>query len=154
VFKWCVLLLLALTLGWKLAVRPSDSGELKEKEAQRKIAEFLVRQHFTVAVSDKMVEGQPAIRATAGTCRMLVAKSPANGWDRDQIHRHATAADQVFVVFAGRIYAEQPTWLTVPDFLWARFRRELGLKAQPTPVLAVIASTSCAAERLPWNELG
>ena len=155
--KWGVLLLLPLTLGWKLAVRPGDSGELKEKETQLKIAEFLVRQRFAVAISEKMDEGhlgQPAIRATAGACRLLVAKSPSMGWDRDLIRRYATAADRVFVVFAGKIYAEQPTWLTVSDFLWARFRRELGMNAQPTPALAVIATPSCAAERLPWNELG
>src|SRR5262249_46837352 len=103
---------------------------------------------------EKMQEGQPAIRATAGACRLLVAKSPPMGWDRDLIRRHATAADRVFVVFAGRTYAEQPTWLTVPDFLWARFRRELGMNAQPTPVLAVIATTTCAGGRLPWEEVG
>jgi hypothetical protein len=156
VFKWGVLLLLLLllfTLGWKLAVRPGDSWELKEKETQLKVAEFLVRQRFIVAVSEIVHEGEPMIRATAGACRMLVVKSPALGWDRDLIRRQATAGDQIFVVFAGRIYAEQPTWLTVPDFLWARLRRELGANAQPTPVLAVIATTSCAAERLPWNEL-
>ena len=45
-----------------------------------------------------------------------------------------SAADTIFVVFGGRIYAEQPTWLTVSDYLWARFRRELGLKAEATPV--------------------
>lgn len=155
VLKWGLILLLPLTLAWKLAVRPGDSGELTErKETQLKVAEFLVRQHFAVASSEKMAEGRPAIRATAGACRMLVAKSPALGWDRDMIRRNATVADEVFVVFAGKIYAEQPTWLTVPDFLWARFRRELGVNAQPTPVWAVIATTSCAAERLPWNELG
>jgi len=154
VLKWGVLLLLPLTLGWKLAVRPGDSGELKEKETQLKIAEFLVRQRFAVAISEKMDEGQPAIRATAGACRLLVAKSPSMGWDRDLIRRYATAADRVFVVFGGKIYAEQLTWLTVSDFLWARFRRELGMNAQATPALAVIATPSCAAERLPWNELG
>ena len=156
VLKWGVLLLLLFTLGWKLAVRPGDSGELKEKEkeTQVKIAEFLVRQRFAVAVSEKMDEGRPAIRATAGACRLLVAKSPALGWDRDMIRRNATLADEVFVVFAGRVYAEQPTWLTVSDFLWARLRRELGVNAQPTPVWAGIATTTCAAERLPWKELG
>jgi hypothetical protein len=154
VLKWGVLLLLPLTLGWKLAVRPGDSGELKENETQLKIAEFLVRQRFAVAAPEKVQEGQPVIRATAGPCRLLVAKSPSMGWDRDLIRRYATAADRVFVVFAGRTYAEQPTWLTVSDFLWARFRRELGMNAQPTPVLAVIATTACAAERLPWKELG
>jgi hypothetical protein len=153
--KWSVLLLLLpLTLGWKLAVHPINSGEFKEQQAHLKVAEFLVRQHFAVAVSEQVLEGRPAIRATAGACRMLVAKSPALGWDRDLIRRNATVADEVFVVFAGRVYAEQPTWLTVPDFLWARFQRELGMSAEPTPVFAIIATTSCAAERLPWNELG
>jgi hypothetical protein len=153
VLKWGVLLLLPLTLGWKLAVRPGDSGELKEKETQLKVTEFLVRQRFAVAVSEKMAEGQPAIRATAGACRILVAKSPALGWDRDMIRRNATAADEIFVVFAGKVYTEQPTWLTVSDMLWSRFKRELGLKAEPAPLFAVIATPPCAAERLPWKEL-
>ena len=86
---------------------------------------------------------------------MLVIKSSFDGSDRDRImRRHATAADTVFVVFGGRIYAEQPTWLTVSDFLWARFRRELGLRAEATPVFVVIATKGCEAERLPWSELG
>jgi hypothetical protein len=153
-FKWFVLLLLLpVTLGWKLAVRPGDSGEFTEKAAQLKVAEFLVQQHFVVAVSEQADEGQPMIRATAGMCRMLIAKSPAIGSDRDVIRRHGTAADRVFVVFRGRVYAEQPTWLTVSDFLWSRFQRELGMKAQAAPLFAVIATTNCEAERLPWNEL-
>jgi hypothetical protein len=156
VLKWFVLLLLPLTLGWKLAVRPADPGELGQidKDAQRKVADFLVRQHFTIAVADKMEEGQPAVRATAGVCRILVAKSPAMGWDRDLIRRYATAEDQVFIVFRGGVYAEQPTWLTVSDSLWSRFRRELGFKAEASPILAVIAARNCEAERLPWHELG
>ena len=153
-FKFAVLLLLPLTLGWKLAVRPTDSGEAKERDIQLKIADFLVRQHFRVVRSEKVEEGEPTIRATAGACRMSIAKSPAMGWDRDLIRRHATAGDEIFVVFRGRIYSEQPTWLTVSDFLWSRFQRELGLKAEAAPLFAVIASATCAAERLPWKELG
>ncbi len=151
--KWGILILLPLTLGWKLVVRPVDSGEFK-RQPQLEVAEFLVRQHFVVAVSEQVQEGHPAIRATAGACRMLIAMSPALGWNRDVIRRDATVADRVFVVFAGKIYEEQPTWLTVPDFLWARFKRELGLKAEAAPLFAVIATTTCAAERLPWKELG
>jgi hypothetical protein len=156
VLKWFVLLLLPLTVGWKLAVRPADPGELGriEKDAQRKVADFLFRQHFAIAVTDKMEEGHPAVRATAGFCRILVAKSSAMGSDRDLIRRYVTAEDRVFVVFRGGIYAEQPTWLTVSDSLWSRFRRELGFKIEASPVLAVIATRNCEAERLPWNELG
>ena len=94
------------------------------------------------------------IRAAAGACRMLVANSNPIAWDRDVIRRNATVADRVFVVFRGRTYKEPPTWLTVPYYLWSRLQRELGLRVQAAPLLAVIATASCDAERLPWSELG
>jgi hypothetical protein len=155
VFKLSIALLLPLTLAWKLSVRPGDPAELaqNDKAAQLRIAEFLTRQHFSVAVADSVPEGQPSIRASAGACRLLVAKSPATGWDRDVLRRHATGDDRMFVVFRGKIYDQQPTFLTVSDYLWARFRRELGLGGAASPVLAIIATAICDAKELPWREL-
>jgi hypothetical protein len=83
---------------------------------------------------------------------MLVANSNPIAWDRDLVRRNATVADRVFVVFRGRTCKEQPTWLTVPYFLWSRLQRELGLRLQAAPMLAVIATPSCDADRLPWSE--
>jgi hypothetical protein len=155
--RWLVLLVLLLlaTLGWKLSVRPADLAEIQEQEkaAQHRIADFLVRHNFVVAASERMHEGRPTIRASAGECRLLIARSPALAWDRDVIRRQATASDRVFIVFRGRVYAEQPTWLTVTDKLWSRVRRELGFGGQETPVFAVIATASCNAERLPWDQI-
>jgi hypothetical protein len=62
-------------------------------------------------------------------------KSPALGWDRDLVRRYANAEDQVFVVFRGRIYSDQPTFRTVLDTLWSRFLRELGFGAWPSRYL-------------------
>jgi hypothetical protein len=149
-----LLVLLPLTLGWKLAVRPGGTSVLSEREVQRSAADFLARQRFAVAAVPNPEEGQPMLRAEAGLCRIIVVHSPSLGWDRDLVRRHATADDQVFVVFRGRIFDEQPTFLTVSNFLWARLRIELGLDAQASPVFAVVATKSCAAERLPWDELG
>jgi hypothetical protein len=158
VLRWFLLILLVITLGWKVvAVQPDDySGfEKKEADGKRKIAEFLVHQHFTAFVPEETITDLPVVRATAGPCRMLVIKSSYDGSDHDRIVRgYASATDTVFVVFGGRIYAEQPTLLTVSDFLWARFRRQLGLRVEARTVLVVIATKSCEAERLPWNELG
>jgi hypothetical protein len=152
--KWSFFVLLLLTtLGWKLAVQFSASDS-EEENVYLKVADFLVRQHFTVSVSKKLEEGEPAIRATAGTCRILVSQGTFEGWHRERIERYATPADAVFVVFDGKIYTQQPTWLTVPNYLWAKFRRELGLRVNAKPVFFVIAPKSCAAERLPWGELG
>jgi hypothetical protein len=151
VLKWSLLvLLIALTLGLKW------TGHVREpnvKDAQLRVAEFLVRQHFTVVRSAEAKEGEPTVRATAPACRMLVIKSPVVGWDRDTVRRHATAADRILVVFRGKVYEDPPSWLIVPDWLWSRLRRELGLKFETNPVFTVIAATSCAAEQLPWHEL-
>jgi hypothetical protein len=150
VLKWSLLVLaLTLTLGSKLIVRP-DLRAPGAKDVQQTVAEFLGRQRFTVAMPDRTGD---MIRASAGPCRILVANSNPIAWDSDAIRRSATAADRVFVVFRGRTYEDQPTWLTVPYFLWSRLKRELGLPAQTAPLLSVIATASCGAERLPWSEL-
>ena len=149
-----MLVLFPLSFGWKLAVQRDGAGGLVDRDDYLKVAEFLVRQRFSVSVAEKLEAGQPKIQATAGPCRVLVAKSGSEGSDRDRIRGYATAADTVFVVFGGRTYAEQPTWLTTFDWLWSKFRRELGFNAHATPIFVVIATKSCGAERLPWHQLG
>jgi hypothetical protein len=153
VLKWFALaIVVLLSLGWKVAVS-HDWLEKKEADGQRKIADFLFRQHFTV-VSEKATIDLPVIRANAGACQMRVIEASYDGSDRDRIRRYASSIDTVFVVFDGRTYPDQPTLQTVSHYMWARFRRQLGLRAEATPVLFVIAKKSCEAERLPWNELG
>ena len=152
--KWFVLVvLLAFSLGWKVAARSIAGEQPTERNIQVAVAEFLARQHFDVSMLERVEEGKPAIAASSGSCRILVAKSPALGWDRDLIRRYADAEDRIFVVFRGRIYSDQPTFLTVFDALSSRFQHELGFKASPNPVLAIVARTSCEAERLPWDRL-
>ena len=150
--KWFLILALPLTLGLKLVVRP-DRSVASAADVQQTVAEFFLRQRFTVALPDRTGEGQYMLRASAGPCRILVANSDPIAWDSDAIRRNAMAADRVFVVFRGRIYKDPPTWLTVPYFLWSRLERELGLRAQAAPLLSVIATASCSAEQLPWSEL-
>jgi hypothetical protein len=151
--KWLLLPLLALTLGWKLAARPSDVIALEAKDRQLQVSDFLIRQHFSVVAVDKIQEGQPQIRANAGECRILIAQSPATRSDRDLLRRFAAADDHVFVVFHGSVYGDMPTWLAVADSLWGRFRRQLGIGGQGSLVLTVIATKICEAERLPWEQL-
>jgi hypothetical protein len=153
VLKWFLILALPLTLGSKLVVRP-DTSAPNVAEVQQKVAAFLGRQHFTVALTNQPGEGMPLLRAGAGACRILVVNSHPIAWDRDAIRRNATVADRVFVVFRGRTYKEQPTWLTVPYYLWSRLQREVGLGSHSAPLLSIIATASCDAERLPWDELG
>ena len=150
--KWFLILALPLTLGLKLVLRP-DLSVASETDVQQKVAEFFRRQHFAVALADRTAEGQYMLRASAGPCRILVARSDPMAWDSAAIRQNATDGDRVFVVFRGTTYEDQPTWLTVPYFLWSRFERELGMRAEAAPLLSVIATAGCGAERLPWSEL-
>ena len=151
--KYLVLLvLLSFTLAWKVIARATPDERPPDRSVQVRVAEFLVRQHFSVSILERAEEGKPAITASSGSCRILVIRSPALGWDRDLIRRYADAEDQVFVVFRGRVYADQPTFRTVFDTLWSRFLRELGFRRWPSPVLGVVARTGCEADRLPWNK--
>jgi len=146
--KWLVLLLLPLSLGWKLAVHPDYTDDLTDK-----VATFLSGHGFKVVVGKIQMPGAPYIIATRGGCQILVARPSYRGSDDDMIRRRASATDRVLIVFGGKVYTEQPTWLTVPDYLWAKFLGELGFKPHPASLIAVIAQKSCDAERLPWSEL-
>jgi hypothetical protein len=144
--------LLSLTLAWKVIARAIPDGEPPDRNTQVRLAEFLSRQHFNVSMLERAEEGKPAVTASSGSCRILVIKSPALGWDRDLIRRYAEAEDQIFVVFRGRIYSDQPTFQTVLDALSSRFLRELGFGTWPSPIFAVVARKSCDADRLPWDK--
>jgi hypothetical protein len=135
-------------------VRSFQPSEPQEKIIENKVEQFLVRNHFSVVGSREVVFGLQLVEAAAGGCRMSIALSASRGWHRDLIRGLTTPADRTFVVFGGKIYREQPMWLTVSDFLWSKFLGELGLKTYPAPVINVIASPICDAERLPWNDLG
>ena len=146
--KWSIVLLLPLTLAWKVAVGPDDASDL-----ELEIVKFLRNRQFDVTSTSEMMNYMPVIHASSGSCRMLVAKIVPDGSSRDLIGDLATANDRVFIVFRGRIYAQQPILFTVLHYLWSRFLRELGLVRHITPVLAVVATTCCDAEQLQWDVL-
>jgi hypothetical protein len=146
-------LLLPLTLGWKVFVHSNDSSDPNET-SEAKVAGFLVSHQFSLVGMEKMTGEMPVVRATAGACRMLVALASPRGWHRDMLRTLAEPSDRTFVVFRGSVYSEQPMFLTITYFLWSKFLSQLGLKVNARPVLAVIATKDCDAERLPWRDLG
>jgi hypothetical protein len=146
--KWFIALLLPVTLGWKLTVHPDDPSELNDS-----LVEFFARHHFDVLVTEDNMGQSPVIQATAGACRLLAGKISSDGDNSQLPHRFATPTDDIFVVFRGRVYPAQPTSLTAVSDLWSRFLRETGLVRHQTSVIAIVASTTCDAEQLPWYEL-
>lgn len=98
--------------------------------------------------------GRPTIQAIAGVVAYSSPKFLRSVGLAMCFAAMATASDDVSFVFRGEVYRDHPTWLTVPNSLWARFRRELGFEVHSSAVFGVIAAQSCDAERLPWKELG
>ena len=138
--------MLLVALGWKIAIQPDDPNYLKED-----LIKFLERNHFDVV--DEMVNYTPIIRATTASCHLQIGRLTPDGSNRDLIRHIAAGTDRSFVVFRGAVYAQQPVLLTVLNYLWSRFLRELGLIRHIAPVITVTVNSSCNAERLPWSEL-
>jgi hypothetical protein len=145
--KWSVIVLLPLTIGWKLAGKPENPAEI-----QNSIVEFLTKQQFDVGVTDEMMEYMGIINARSRLCQLRVARVSPLGHQTDLVRQASTTSERTFYVFRGTVYPEQPVRLTVASYLWFRFLRELGLVSRVPPVLAVV--TSCDAEQLPWSALG
>jgi NAD-dependent oxidoreductase involved in siderophore biosynthesis len=150
-FKWFIAILLPLTLAWKLVGigYAEDTTDLKNK-----IVEVLLRRQYEVATSDHVLRTILLIRATKGSCRLVIAKASAFGDDRDYIrHLAGSAAETTFIVFRGKVYAEQPVWATALSELWWHLLRKCGFSRRVPAVLAVAATTACAAQQLPWSEV-
>jgi hypothetical protein len=145
--KWSLVLLLPLTLCWKLAVALKPNEPTKADP----IVEFLAQHQFSVVVGEEILYGSPVITASSGECRLLVAKISPLGDSIDEVQSLATKTDRTFIVFRGSIYNTQPLLLTFLNYVWFRSLSRLGLVSHIPPVLAVVSS--CDAEQLPWGEL-
>jgi hypothetical protein len=147
-FKLVVALLLALTVGWKVALGLTDYSDDNFKPM---LIEFLVRHHFAVSEA-KDTDFMSTLKAVAGDCRLLVTRADAQGANRDIIQDFVSPGDDLFFVFRRAIYTSLPTRTTVTEQYWSRFLRKMGFEHPDTPILAVVASARCNAERLPWYE--
>jgi hypothetical protein len=139
---------LLLTLGWKIAIQPDDQNYLKED-----LINFFERNDFDVVVTDEIVNYTRIIRATTASCQLQIARLTPDGSNQNLVQHFFAGADRSFVVFRGKVYAQQPVFWTILTYLWTRFLREFGLIRHITPVIAVAANSACNAERLPWGEL-
>ena len=146
--KFSLILLLPLTLAWKLAValKPNDLAE-----STNTIVAFLARQQFSVVTENEMLDGLSVITARSSGCRLLGIRISPLGDLTHQVESLATDADRTFVVFRGVIYSKQPVLLTTVNYLWFTSLRRLGLVSQIPLVIAVISS--CDTEGLPWDTL-
>ena len=143
--KWFIALLLPITLAWKASVVAHEDPN----EFASEIIQFLSHQAFDVVLTE--LDSMPVVQATSGSCRILIVQVEPDGSTQDLVHDLTTTGDHVFIIFRGRVYAQQPVLLTVTDTLWSRSLRKLGLMRRIAPVIAAVANASCNIEELPWK---
>jgi hypothetical protein len=144
--KWMLIVLIPLTIGWKLMLKPEDPVEI-----QNAIAVFLAEQKFEVVVSDENLEYMHIVDARSPSCHLRVARVSPLGHEADLIRRLNELNGRTYFVFRRVVYSDQPVYLTVVNYIWFRFLRELGFVSRVPPVLAVVAS--CETDQLPWSML-
>jgi hypothetical protein len=142
-----LVLLLLLTLGWKLAVRPIDPNKTRDA-----IVEFLARHGFNVATTQPVILQIPvAVDARSSACKLVVGIISPYGFNIDFFRHLSGATDRMFFVFRGMVYKQQPVLLTSVTHLTFKLLHNVGLVSGIPPVLAVLSP--CDAEQLPWAEL-
>jgi hypothetical protein len=148
IFRWFLAAVLALSVSWKFAI--SSDREDRTKDI---IVNFLTSNHFEVSSTDQIANSFPVLRATSHSCTLQIVRLAPNGADRDLFRHISLGADRTFVVFRGKVYAQQPIWWTLLDDIWSRHLREIGLSKRVAAVFGIAARSSCQAEQLPWDEL-
>ena len=144
--RWAILILLPLTIAWKLAVKRENPIEI-----QNAIVEFLANQQFDITVTKETMHYMPIIEASSASCSLRVMRVSPLGNEVDVVHSFAGSTDHIFFVFRRSVYTQQPVWLTRTSYLWFKFLVQLGLVSRIPPVIAV--ASSCNAEQLPWSVL-
>jgi hypothetical protein len=144
--RWSILILLPLTIAWKLAVKRENPIEI-----QNAIVEFLANQQFDVTVTNETTYYMPIIEASSASCSLRVMRVSPLGAEANFVHSFGGSTDRIFFVFRRSVYTEQPVRLTTASYLWFRFLFKLGLVSRTPPVIAV--ASSCNAEQLPWSVL-
>ena len=78
--KWCFVLILLLSVAWKIAIPPDNPNDLKDA-----LVEFLERNHFSTVLTDEIINDTPIIQATSASCHLQIARLTPDGSNRDLI---------------------------------------------------------------------
>jgi hypothetical protein len=141
--------LLIATLSLKvLVIRTQPGSEQREATVKTQIACFLTRHGFQLDPAASI-----GVSAHSGGCRLFIAEVAYQGWHRDSVRRLAAPGDQLLFFFRGRMYPDQPVWLTRVSGQWTSVLQNLGLNAPSDPVLGIVASPVCNLNAMPWQEL-
>lgn len=113
------------------------------------VSKLMAQHGFTV---QRIEEGGdfPTVAGGAGACRLLVGSLTPFGFHRATLRRIAPPGSQVFVVYDGVRYADQPEWRTKLEHYWVRFNRVIGRVLTEPLVLGIVAWPGCEPGEIVW----
>ena len=89
--RWSILILLPLTIAWKLAVKPENPIEIEDA-----IVEFLAHQHFDITVTKETMHYIPIIEASSASCSLRVMRVSPLGDEANVVHSFGGSTDHIF----------------------------------------------------------
>jgi hypothetical protein len=150
---WPLAFMLAATLSWKVAtVEQGFAIDQASVPIERQhIIDWLRRDRFSVEVPPD--NGIATVSAHRNGCDMTIIAVDPRGFHRQLVATMRPARADLFFVYKGNIYPEQPVPITLlAHHFWAR-SRDLGIRLPRYLVLGVI-STGCREQEISWAELG
>lgn len=114
---------------------------------------FLERRGFSILGRHQNLDLTLMGAQKAADCRMILASMAPQGWHGGAVRQMAGDGDELFFVFDGAVFREQPATQARLQLYLSLFLRRLGFSAPYYPLLGVIADPACHADAYPWAEL-
>lgn len=131
---------------------------LSRQEADRppapltaEMTDFLQRQGFTLTGTDTNLDLVLIHARRPPGCLLTLALMAPQGWHGGVVRSLLAPGEELFFVFDGAVYAEQPVMRSRFRLYWTLVLRRLGIDAALHPLFGVVATPVCAARDLPWN---
>lgn len=149
--------LLAVSVGGKIIAVSWSPAEgtwsAPYSAGNTEIAAFFDRHEFLARKDENNMGDVFVGPGVAGDCHLLVINATPEGWVRDAVRQLASRNDEVFFVFDGTVYQDQPTWHTRMHYYWRQLNRFTGRAIPARPVLGIVASPGCDLRDMPWREI-
>ncbi|MBM1175470.1 hypothetical protein [Microvirga arabica] len=142
-------LVLVISLSLKVVTLTRVVGP-KPTVAWSELALLLEQQGFQTSYRPATHNDLTWVSGAAGACRVQVTEVDPQGWNQSLVAQVAKD-NQLFYLFSGEIFSEQPTVRTRLIYYWNKLNRYVGINLRHYPVLAFVATPAC--QDLPLREL-
>lgn len=147
----CLLVILG-GVGLKIALSRQEA-ERHPAPLAAEMADFLKRQGFTLTGTDTNLDLVLIHARRPPGCVLTLALMAPQGWHGGVVRSLVEPGEELFFVFDGVTYAEQPVLRSRFRLYWTLLLRRLGLEAPLHPLFGVVARPACSGRELPWQDV-